>query len=179
MNIKGLIKELSGPRRSCDSRVMSSANLGYLLRRLEISLVLRTVTHLHRAIMYLQETLQTKLEGIERKSPGSFHSSSQSCSDDLLEPLLRSDVLPEATGSPASGTPSLLYRLRRLDLLDLLLLGPTPPAVYWRCRLKYFSSSSYRTRLLGLGGPGDLDSRFGETSDLVGERPSGLGRPAQ
>jgi hypothetical protein len=70
-------------------------------------------------------------------------------------------------------------RLRRLDLLDLLLLDPTPPAAYWRCRLNCFSLSSYRTRLFGLGGPGDLDSRFGEKSDRTGERPSGSTRPVQ
>lgn len=71
-------------------------------------------------------------------------------------------------------------RLRRLDLLDLLLLGPTPPlVVYWRCRLDFFSSSSYLTLLLGLGGPGGLSSRFGEKSDRTGERSSGPRRPAQ
>ena len=70
-------------------------------------------------------------------------------------------------------------RLRRLDLLDRLLLDPTPPAVYWRCRLNFFSSSSYRTLLLGFGGPGDLDSRFGENSDWTGERSPGRGRPVK
>jgi len=60
------------------------------------------------AVRHLQETLQEQSSQVWKENR-SFQSSSQSCSDNLLEPLLRSDVLPDATGSPVSGTPSLLY----------------------------------------------------------------------
>lgn len=70
-------------------------------------------------------------------------------------------------------------RFRRANLVDRLLLDPALLAVYWRCRLDFLSSSSYRTLLLGPGGPGDLDPRLGEGSDRMGERSLGRGWPVK
>jgi hypothetical protein len=92
--------------------------------------------------------------------------------------LLRCCTKPLVNGChlQVQGEPT---RLRRPDLLDRLLLGPTPPPAYWRCRLSFLSSSPYRTLLLGFGGPGDLDSRFGWDTDRTGEWSSSCGRPTQ